>query len=203
MTVRIYIMGIEVIGSRRQPAHFVSRFGTGTVNAPYSFKDFGFTDTCIVVSDVTTEQHAELIGYSDVLAAPANIDNAIPNNTVRDNVRSQLEGLNVPAGWVQTGMSYREVLRPITHLFLFAQRYHALTAEKYGTGRKLVEQGYTLDTIISDIPVEVRQDLQDAADSLGYDYSSVQASDTYRVGLKKLADQWGETPVLFGTLLTL
>lgn len=196
--VRFYIMPIEVVNeTKRGPAYLKWRFNPDGVDAPWSMKDFGFQDTCIVAADVTAAQHQTLVANSDVVAAPANIDNIIDTVAKRDNVRDKLEDLNVPAGWVQTGMSYREVLRPVTHLFMFAQRYHALT------GRKMVEPGYNLNTRISDLPLEVRQGLQQAADDLGYDTSGIAGSWLYRRGLKHLGDQWGESPVIFGDLVTL
>jgi hypothetical protein len=201
MTVRFYIMPMLVVNDNyRGPKYLRWRFNPEGLNVTWSAKDFGYRDTCIAAADVDTAQHQTLAGYSDVIAAPANIDNVIDTEAKRDNVRDALESLHVPGQWVHVDMTYREVLRPVTHLFLLAQRYHALTAEAYGTGRRLVEPGlgYTLDTLVSNIPAQVRSDLNQAAQSLGYDTSQVQQSWMYRRALKHLGDQWGDQPVEFG-----
>jgi hypothetical protein len=203
MTVRFYVMPLTVTASgSRGPKYLkwgvgiLAGDGTG-LDVPWQLIDFGFEPTCLVCADVDAAQHTSLNANADVTAAPANIDDTIANATQRDTVRSKLEALNIPAGWVEIGMTFREVLRPCAHLFQFAQRYHAIS------GRKIIEPGYTLDTIISDIPVEVRQGLKAAADSLGYDFSGISLSWPYRRGLKFLGDQWGDEPVSFGSLATL
>ena len=199
MTVRFYIMPIKTIGGiYRGPKYLRWRFNPDGLNVMWSLKDFGYRDTCIVAADVSAEQHQDLASNEDVLAAPANLDNVIDTIQKRDTVRDALESLHVPGQWVNVDMTYREVLRPVTHLFLLAQRYHAITAEKYGQGRKLVEAGYTLNTLVSEIPAQIRQDLNQAAQSLGYDTSEILGSWMYRRALKHLGDQWGDAPVEFG-----
>lgn len=203
--VRIYVMPIERVGNARGPKYFKWWFNPDGIDTVWSMKDFGYRDTCIIAADVTPAQHQEIAARDDVIAAPADIDSVIDTQQKRDAVVDALESLHVPAGWVEVGMTYREVVRPVTHLFLLAQRYYGQTASKYGEGLRLVEPslGYTLDTLVSDIPAQVRQDLNEAAVSLGYDTSGVNGSWTYRRALKHLGDQWGDTPVLFGSLLTL
>jgi hypothetical protein len=202
MTVRYYIMPLTVLGSERGPKYMkwtgLASAGNPTgIDAPYQLIDFGFEPTCMVVADVTDIQHAALAANLDVTAAPVNLDDTIANAAQRDNVRSKLEALNIPAGWVDIGMTFRSVVRSVACLMLFAQRYHAIS------GRRIIEPGYTLDTIISDIPLEVRQGLKAAAASLGYDFTGISLSWLYRQGLKFLGDQWGAAPISFGPLATL
>jgi len=202
MTVRYYIMPLLVIVNERGPKYMkwtglVSAGNPTGIDAPYQYVNFGLEPTCLVVADVTDVQHTSLNANADVTAAPVNIDDTIVNAAQRDNVRSKLEALNIPAGWVEIGMTFRAVLRPVAHLMLFAQRYHLIA------NRRIIEPGYTLDTLISDIPILVRQGLKAAATSLGYDFSGVSLAWQYRQGLKFLGDQWGVTPVLFGSLATL
>jgi hypothetical protein len=203
MTVRYYIMPLQVTAQNARGPKYMKWGGGVTggnptgIDAPYQFIDFGFEPTCLVCADVDATQHTSLNANADVTAAPVNLDDPIPNATQRDTVRSKLEVLNIPAGWVDIGMTYRSVLRPVAHLFQFAQRYHAIS------GRRIIEVGYTLDTVMAFLPAEVRTGLKDAADSLGYDYEGISLSWPYRQGLKFLGDQWGATPITFGALGTL
>lgn len=194
MTVRYYIMPLQVVGNRRGPKYLRWRDNPAGLDVPWSLKDFGFEPACMVAADVDPAQHQAISANPDVLSAPENLDDVIDTAQKRDAARAALDTLNVPSGFVQMGMTFRAVVRPLCHLFLFAQRYHAMT------GRKLVEAGYTLRTQIGDLPQSVRQDLTAVADSLGYDHSGVHGAMTYQQGLKLLADQWGDRPVRFGNL---
>jgi hypothetical protein len=167
------------------------------VDAIFRFLDYGLEPTCLVVADVSDAQHTTLVANADVTAAPLNIDDTIANAAQRDTVRSKLEVLNIPTGWVDIGMTFRVVLRTVAQLMLFAQCYNRIA------NRRIIEPGYTLDTLINDIPLEVRQGLKAAADIRGYDFTGISLSWLYRQGLKFLGDQWGATPISIGSLGTL
>jgi len=158
------------------------------------WKDYGFGTSCLVVADVTTEQHAVLAAHEDVIAVPANIDNYIPAAAL-PTVEAKLESLAIPGDWVTTSHTYRDVLRMTAHLFLLAQRYNGMTGHHF---TEITDQ--TLDRLVSEIPTQIRQDLNAAAQSLGYDTSMIQGSWTLRRALRELAQQWGDTPVLFGNI---
>lgn len=197
MTVRFYLVPIEIVGSARGPKYFKWRFCQDcTLDVPRSAMDYGLRPIMLVAADVSAEQHTFLAGQPDVTTVPANIDNNV-SAAALPAVQSALEGLKVPGNWVTTGHAYREVLRAVAGLFQFAQRHHALHAEM------LVENNVNLDLTWADVPQAKRQRVQETADSLGYDTSPVTGSWTLRETLKHLADLWGESEFHFGSLTTL
>ena len=193
MTIRFYILPLDEQGDSRGPKYLKWRDNPTGIDCPWSMKDYGRLGAGIVAADVSDAQHTELSGNADVLSAPVNIDNTIPNTGVRNQVRAQIDTLNIPSQWINVGDSYLDILRTITHLFMFAQRFDGL----YGQPIVQPGNGITLGMLISDMPVQFRQALNQTAQSMGYDTSVIIGTDTYRQGLKKLADQWGNAPVVF------
>lgn len=205
--VRFYLTRIEEnpAFNARGPKYFDWRFDPDKDNPDadpvgivcrWSLMDYGLMDACIVVADVTPEQHDELVTHADVLALPENIDNPIPNAGARNKVRDALELLHIPGAWVQVGITYREVLRTVLQVFQLGQRYAGITRQR------LIDIGFTLDNTVGDLPVGVRQNLAATAESFGWDISAITLSWTIRDALKHLADQWGDLPIHFG-LVTL
>lgn len=196
MTLRLYFVPDVVDTSdgveRHHAKYFRDRFQVGIPSLER--KHFGFSGVFLVVADVSAAQHTELVGYADVVSVPADLDSTIDTAGERDAVTAALEDLQIPVtNWVQIGQSYRYVLRVILHLFLFAKRFYANTG-----GLVLVGGGLTLNMLVSDIPTETKQALTQAANELGYDFSNVQNSDTYRQALKKIVLNREGISILFG-----
>jgi hypothetical protein len=180
----------------RGPKYLKWRQNPDGVDVRWKAMDYGLMPTMLLVADVTQEQHDLAAAQPDIITIPPDIDGAISPQAL-PLVVDALEALHIPAGWVTTAHTYRDVMRPTAHLFQLAQRYHGRTA------RRLIEAGYNLDTLIGDLPVNVLQSLNETAQSLGWDTSEIQASWRLRQALRHLAQQWGEAPVLFGDLGTL
>lgn len=193
--LRFYLVPIESVndGQYRGPEYFAWRFDQNppSVNCQWSLMDYGLMDWCLVLADTTTAQHNALRAQPDVFAVPADIDQHITSNAL-PTVREALEAMKIPAGWVNTSHTYREILRMIAGLFQFAERYHGMW------DAALIDSQAQLDVTWSQIPMDRRQRILAVADSFGYDYADVTVDWTVRRILKHLADAWGETPFYLG-----
>jgi hypothetical protein len=195
MTIRYYILPIVVYNGVRGPAYF-SGWPMGPdkhpgINCQWSMKDYGSINEAVLCADILAADHTALIVNTDVLAIPINIDSTL-TVSARNAARTFLETYNVPAGWVNTGMTYRSVLRTVTGFFLFFQRVTAVL------GRDINLPAGWLDIQIQNVAADIRAALQQAATEAGYDYSAVQPTTTMRIILKALADNWGNAPIYFG-----
>jgi hypothetical protein len=190
--IRFYIIPIDVVGgNKRGPKYFKWQFGPDGIDCQRSMKDYGLIDAGLVAADVTQAQHEQLAAEMDVAAAPVDIDQYV-SGIALPTVVNVLEALWIPAGWVTTGHTYRELLRMVGGLFMFAQRHHGMH------GEQLITSQADLDLRWNQITLARRERIVATADDLGYDYSEVQNSWEVRRILKYLGDQWGETPISFG-----
>lgn len=191
--IRYYVMplGVTPNGTRR-PKYFRDRRSDTDptlIDAPYTIIPYGLIDACLVVADVTTTQHADLVANLDVAAAPQNIDQTISVSAL-PQVRAVLEVLCIPAGWVTTSHTYRQILRMAGGLFQFSERHHALHNEQ------LIDSQDQLDLQWNEIPLARRGRIRETANSLGYGYDWVTGTTTVRQMLKVLGDQWAGGPLL-------
>lgn len=194
MATRFYILPIEVVGgNRRGPKYLKWRFDPDPpgIDCQWSMKDYGLIDAALVAADVTQTQHEQLAAEVDVAAPPADIDQNV-SDIALPTVVSVLESLRIPAGWITTSHTYRELLRMVGGLFMFAQRHHGIHNEA------LIDNQAQLDLRWNQIPQARQQRIMTTADAMGYDYSAIQPNWLIRQILKHLGDQWADTPILFG-----
>ena len=196
MTVRWYVWPVQEIdeaGTLWRGPRYIKWFkNPGGIEVAWSWIDYGLMPTALLVAEVTVAQHALANGQADIITIPENIDSMIGSAALAA-VAAALESLHIPAGWVTTAHTYRDVMRKTAQLFLLSQRYHGRTA------KRLIEAGITLNTSINQLPDNVRVSLNESAKSLGWDTSAIGPSWTLRQALGYLADQWGDTPILFGS----
>jgi len=200
MTVRVYVLPMVIIpvGDRnyRVPKYIGARNPplVGLENITYNCMDYGMEDVCILIADVTIAQHNLLSAQTDVLSAPQNIDNNLTAGAVT-TVKNFLELLHIPADWVSTADTYRDVLRLVGWLFQFMQRVHGIFQEK------LFVAPNTLSTTYSQLSVGMQAALLQAAQSFAFNTTGLQASTTLRVILKNLADQFNARPLNSGLMV--
>ena len=201
MTVRVYVLPMveTLIGAitYRAPKYIGGRNNTtlaGLENLSYACMPYGMQPVCLLIADVTVAQHNLLTANSDVLAAPQNIDNNLNAGAVT-TVKNLLESLHIPAGWVTTSHTYRQVLRLVGWLFQFMQRVHGIFPEK------LFAAPNTLATTYGELSPGMQSALLQAAQSFAFDTSGLQSSTTLRVILKNLADQFNDRPLDSGLLV--
>lgn len=180
--------GIEVPNSNA-PEHFMP-LPEGVKDA--AFMAFGNEGHMLVAADVTPEAHTAITALPRVTVLPEDLDTQLTAGAVTA-VESALEARNIPAEWVSTSLTYREVLRCVIGIFQFAQRYNAQT------GLRLFRAGVTLSTRMNQIPVARRNELSDVATSFNLDVSAVTGTTTIRQLLRLLGEQWLARPVTFGS----
>ena len=191
--IRFYLLPIESVvledgNIARGPKYFQWRLDPDPpgLAVTWGMMDYGLIDAALLVAEVTQEQHDTLLLNSDVTSPPENIDQNITSGAI-PGVQAALETLRIPADWVTTAFTYRQILRMVAGLFQFAQRHHALHNEQ------LIDSQAQLDLRWNQIPIARRNRILATADSLVYDYSAVQNTWLIRRILKHLSDQWGVT----------
>jgi hypothetical protein len=183
--------------------YLVPKIGVGTVPDPFRAKyvrpdelgagwnivgryvsmDYGFENAFLVKADVTPSEHTTLSAQTDVLAVPADLDTLV-SGAALPTVQSKLEALNLPASWVTTSHTYRQVMRTVRRVITFMQRYQGLFPAD-----RVFAAGITLDTRLNQMTAAQRSRLQDVAVSLGLDTSGVTNTLTIRQALRVMADQ--------------
>lgn len=194
MTIRYYVLPIEqTVANQRGPKYFHWKFDPDPpgIECSWSMKDYGSINQAVLCADISSTDHTSLSSHSDVLVVPINIDSAL-TVSARNIARNFLENYNIPAGWVNTGMTYRTVLRTITNFFMFFQRLNGILE------RDLDLPAGWLELEVQQIPAGIRQAMMQYADENGIDYSVVTPTTTMRNIMKYMADSWGDTPILFG-----
>ena len=126
-----------------------------------------------------------------MLAIPTNLNTKL-NATAVTTAETYLESIGMPAHWVSTSYTYREVLRIVGGCFLYMQRVTAIL------GRAITLTGGVLGMQMQNIAADIRAAMAQAADEQGFDYSGVTATTTVRQVLKAMADAWGDKPILMG-----
>ena len=194
LSIRFYILPAQIVWNERDrcgPKYLKWQFDQNGLDVQWRMKDYGMINVMLIAVQAEAAAHATLAAYADVIAAPENIDLTISQNALPQVVQA-LESLRIPAGWVTTAHTYRQILRMIGGLFMLAQRHAGMHQEA------LIDSTAQLNLTWSQIPTARRQRLITTADSLNYDYSEIAATWTVRQILKHLGDQWGTAPIYFG-----
>jgi hypothetical protein len=182
MTVRAYLMPTITQAEGRYTAKrgkYVRLLSNSAVI------HYGPEPYCIVISDVDATQHTNVMANADVRALPANLDGTITNGT-RTTIVNALEAANIPAQWVSNGMTFRVFLRCLVGVFRILQGVH---------GRKFRLLQAALNDPLSSLPANVRQALQEIAQSMSLDTTGITASTTLRAALTALGNQFADRPV--------
>jgi hypothetical protein len=176
--------------------YVVPKVGSGTFADPFRAKyfrelgvqfsamDYGKEDSMLVGAEVTGAQHTTLAANLDVIAIPTALDNNV-SSAALTTIQNKLEGLKIPAGWVTTSHTYRQVVGAVGRIFMLMQRFDGLHM------RTFFGSDITLDTRINQLTVQQRTDLQTAASSLGLDTSFVTGPMTIRTVFKTWIDNMG------------
>lgn len=131
----------------------------------------------IVWADATPAQDATIAANADALVVPP-LDNTIALVATQN----ALEGLGVPAQWLQSGMTYRQVVRVVVGIANFAQRCE-------GLGQRITLTG-NLNLTVAALPAAIQNVLAAAADSMGLDRTGITGATTLRQVLAIMAQQF-------------
>lgn len=176
----IPIIGAGSFIDQRRPKYLTDgqTFADFNPSPPWAMSPM--VDTGIVWADTTPAQDAFLAAQLDVRAIPP-LDNTIGAGAL-PQVKAGLEALNIPAQWVQVGMTYRTVVRVTVGMSQLIQRTE-------GLGDKLTIPG-NLDLTMAQIPAGKRTTAQTAIDSMGLDRTQIVGSTTLREALRIIGEQF-------------
>lgn len=196
MPARLYLMPIVGVGTYadpRRPKYLDSIIRPS--GAPWGMMDYGNRPACLVGSNTDASTHTSLTSQSDVYAFPDDFQyssSAIGGgglNTLRD----RLESFGVPAVWVQSSDTYRQVAHSVGCMFQYLQRINRIMGNVDPfTG------SVTLNTAFQDLPQPTQAAMLEAADSFGWNRTQIVPNSSVRFILKYLSDQWGEVPLEVG-----
>jgi hypothetical protein len=108
--------------------------------------DYGEEPVYLVMADVNNSAHNFLASQPDVIAAPENLDTQLGSDF--SSVRAKLELLRIPEEFAPSAsVSWRYLLRRISSLFLFAQRFNGEydPAKMFPAGVEMNTQWQQLD----------------------------------------------------------
>lgn len=185
MTIRVYLMPTMLENQGRYPN--VKRAKYRALLSNSACIHYGPEPYCIVLSDVDSTQHANVMANADVRALPADLNTTIVNGT-RTTIVNALESASIPAQWVTNGMSFRTFLRRLAGIFLVLQGVH---------GRKFRLLQAALDDPLSTLPAGARQALQDIATQQQLDTTGITGATTLRAALATLCAQYATRPLLY------
>lgn len=156
--------------------------GEGLDITGWAAMDYGFEALFLVKADLTAAQRTALSAQTDVLVVPTNLDSTVSAAAI-NRIQTTLEAANLPAEWVTTSITYRQVLRRVRRIISFMQRWQGLF------GDRVFVNGITLDTRWNQLSTETQQRLRAVAQDLNLDASSITNNSTLRQILRVVADQ--------------
>lgn len=193
VSMNLYIVPIEQVGSARGPEYFAWRFDQNgpSITSTWSMMDYGFINLGLLYSpDISQTDHDTLVQNNDVYAFDlANLDGQITDKATLD---AFFEPLNIPTDWVTPSSTYREFLRNLAGLFQFNQRYAVISG-----GASFLGNGVTLETRWGQLTTQQRNWFNQTLASFGYQYT-VSGNPKLRILAKQAGDLWGETPFILG-----
>lgn len=193
MATTIYLMPAIGTGTRSDPRRAKYWDDLGAAGLLISELDYGNEPIFLVgVQDITPALQSTIAADSTCISVP---DLAQSVGAQVPAVQNVLEAMNIPAGWVGPGMSYGSVVRVVAIVFLLLQRFQSLSSARLFGG------GVTLDTRFNQLPVAVRTQLQQMAQSFNFNTSGITGTTTLRTILKSLADQWSSVSIPLGAII--
>ena len=184
MAIRVYIVPMVILNGIRQPKYIPA------LTYVWGALDYGAEDTALCsVVDISVADHDALVLNTDAFGMPADLT-GLMSSTAVTKAQTYLEGLNIPAGWINTTRTYLDVVRIVGGLFMFNQRWRGRT------GSSPFKQTLTLSTIYSDLTTERQDDLKYVFDSLGVDRTLLTASSTLRDGFVIFGKQFRLKPLV-------
>lgn len=196
MTWRIHLMPMTGTGSSHLDPRipkYKSEFGAFQWQGPV---DYGSQDACIIAIDTDAAVQTTLSAHADDTAVPANLDSS-PSAAAVTTTQSALEALAIPAGWVNTSLTWRTIVRVVLGMFILNQRYWVISANQLGNGRRSIFDNVSLSSTVSQIPAQARAWLDQAAASMNLDSSSITGATTIRQMLQIFGQQFAANAYTF------
>jgi hypothetical protein len=200
MSFRLYIVPKIGDGTKANPWR-AKYFADNTLSPrpTYSSMDYGFEPWFVVGADLSAPDHSTIAGEPDAFALPTDLDATLTVGQVT-SVQNKLEAINVPAGWVNTSLTWRAAVRIVLGMFSFIQRLGALLNAGQTLGVPFFGT-VNLSTTISQLSGGTVTALQQAAVDLNLSTTGIVGSTTLRSALKTLADQMDNISFNFNGVL--
>ena len=179
-----YILQTWAKGETKAPKYVIGNF------TEWGVIKYGSDDICICfIEGITQAEHDLLSAQPDVMAVPENLDQNLTQNAV-DTITTFFESLNIPAQWINTNRTYREVLKVTIGLFQLNQRWAGLT-----NGSSIFKEGFNLNTRYNQLPQAARDRLLECFDSLEIDRSMLTNTSTMREALYEFGIQFANRKI--------
>jgi hypothetical protein len=146
---------------------------------------YGWENAFLVALELTPAQKSAVAAQPDVVLFPKPLDEPI-SSLALSNLVTRLEAAHIPATWITTANTWRDVLRGVHKAIRFMQRHQELFPER-------LFDTVTLDTRLNQMTTQQRQRLSNVADDLGLDRSQVTTTTTIRQLLIMLGQQLPDT----------
>lgn len=196
MALRFYLMPATVMPNNSRPEKYrLEMIGQGIEWSTFSY---GTTLTFLIGALVNAAQHTFVDAFVDVDSFPADLDAAL-TPAERNTLEAMLEAHNIPGDWVQAAAQVpnaRFVVRVLLGICFISQRFKGFDQLAGGSG-DLFQQGVTLNTQYSAMPLDYRARLVDAVTSLTYTVPiPVPPAATLRSLLRSIGGQQVPVPVM-------
>ncbi len=180
MTIRLYVMPkTQQTVSTRTGVFAPKYFSDIEADVGSRWACTEWTNGYLMVIDGSSPLHTTLAGFADVVDPPVDLTLAIGSERIA--TQNAVEDLFLPMGWVAPSTTWLEVLRGIGQICQFFQRLQSST---------LFDDGRDLQTRWNTLPVGIQNILIDAADSFGWDKSTLSGNTRLRDILRAMGIQY-------------
>lgn len=172
MAIRYYLMPQEPQVVSHGGEMIVPKYGGGL---NYAVNEFGGNGIAVVVMDISDTDHALVAAQPDVIPIPP------PDSKLTTQQFNRLttwcENRGIPSDKFNANMTVFQVLTNMIRMFQFHQRLNGLGLAQIGTN---------LDRTIGQLPLAMRQRLQAAIVSFGWDSNYLTSGLTLREVCKQV-----------------
>jgi len=190
MAIRLYIVPVIGTGATKATARRPKYFTDGTITPTlgWSAMDYGFEPWMLVAADLSGADDVTLAAEPDAFALPFDLSPTLTAPQVA-NVQNKLEAANLPSGWVNTSLTWTQVVKTVIGVLSFFQRFGAVYAKQNGVAPgSIYGSGITLDSTFGSLSVPIRNAMLSTAVSFGFSTAGLNSGATIRVILKAMAD---------------
>jgi len=163
---------------------------------------YGNETQMLVGANFTTADDATLVSMPDVNAVPVDLDSLVTTGQ-RTAIQAFLESVNIPAGWIAVGDTWRSVARGVCGIFTFGNAYIGVWSRTVGgIAPSWFVAGVTLATTFGALPANVQATMLTTGQEQGLSTAGLTSGTTLRAILKNMADQYGTRQYDFnGTII--
>lgn len=194
MSLRFYFVPSEDVAPiYHGPKYFKwGRAGQSSGSLPLidSF-DYGNQGVFLVAADLAQVDHDALVLNADVIAMPLDIDSTVLGGE-RNDLRTSFEDFTIPATWIETGATYRSILKRLTGMFFVLNCFQGHSPTGY------IFLPANLNASYSTLPELSKSIVNVCAAIHNWDTSGYNDNSNIRVMLAALGDQ--QSPSLAGVI---